>query len=168
MDGDGEVVVYRMRHSGLETLVEDRRPCPSRCAASVVDDEHRFGSFCACILRGGPRGGRGRNDLDALSRLRRGDRPRARRRDAPELDGFEVVRRIRTESAMPIILITARGEEAQRTPAWSQCHDYVVSRSRRRRWSRGCGRSCAARAGTSARGSRFGSGPWSSTRKRGG
>src|SRR6266511_2946272 len=32
----------------------------------------------------------------------------------PELDGFEVVRRIRTRSSAPIILLTARGEETNR------------------------------------------------------
>lgn len=45
----------------------------------------------------------------------------------PELDGFEVVRRIRRESAIPVILITARGEEANRVAGLELgADDYVV------------------------------------------
>jgi DNA-binding response OmpR family regulator len=45
----------------------------------------------------------------------------------PELDGFELVRRIRARSAIPIILITARGEEANRVAGLELgADDYVV------------------------------------------
>ena len=45
----------------------------------------------------------------------------------PGVDGLELVRRIRGESAVPIILITARGEEAQRIAGLELgADDYVV------------------------------------------
>ena len=45
----------------------------------------------------------------------------------PELDGFEVVRRIRRESSIPVILITARGEEVNRVTGLELgADDYVV------------------------------------------
>jgi len=45
----------------------------------------------------------------------------------PELDGFDVVRRIRTSSTMPIIIVTARGEETSRVVGLEiGADDYVV------------------------------------------
>lgn len=45
----------------------------------------------------------------------------------PEVDGFEVVRRARRNSAIPIILLTARGEEANRVAGLELgADDYVV------------------------------------------
>jgi DNA-binding response OmpR family regulator len=45
----------------------------------------------------------------------------------PELDGFEVVRRIRARSTVPIILVTARGEETSRVAGLELgADDYVV------------------------------------------
>jgi DNA-binding response OmpR family regulator len=45
----------------------------------------------------------------------------------PGLDGFELVRRIRGESAVPIILLTARGEETKRVTGLEiGADDYVV------------------------------------------
>jgi DNA-binding response OmpR family regulator len=45
----------------------------------------------------------------------------------PELDGFELVRRIRIESTIPIILVTARGEETSRVAGLELgADDYVV------------------------------------------
>ncbi len=45
----------------------------------------------------------------------------------PELDGFELVRRIRSESEVPIILLTARGEETKRVAGLEiGADDYVV------------------------------------------
>jgi DNA-binding response OmpR family regulator len=45
----------------------------------------------------------------------------------PEVDGFEVVRRIRQESTIPIILLTARGEETNRVAGLEVgADDYVV------------------------------------------
>ena len=66
--------------------------------------------------------------LDALSLLRRGGIDLALVDVMlPELDGFEVVRRIRPESSIPIILITARGEEPQRIAGLELgADDYVV------------------------------------------
>jgi len=45
----------------------------------------------------------------------------------PGMDGFEVVRRIRAQSAIPIILLTARGEETSRVAGLEiGADDYVV------------------------------------------
>ena len=45
----------------------------------------------------------------------------------PELDGFEVVRRIRARSSVPIIVLTARGEETNRVAGLELgADDYVV------------------------------------------
>jgi DNA-binding response OmpR family regulator len=68
------------------------------------------------------------NGLDALSLLRRGGIDVALVDVMlPELDGFEVVRRIRRESTVPIILITARGEESSRVAGLEVgADDYVV------------------------------------------
>src|SRR6266511_5986496 len=40
----------------------------------------------------------------------------------PELDGFEVVRRIRARSSVPIILLTARGEEDRKSTRLNSSH----------------------------------------------
>jgi len=68
------------------------------------------------------------NGLDALSLLRRGEADVALLDVMmPGLDGFEVVRRIRAESAIPIILLTARGEETNRVAGLELgADDYVV------------------------------------------
>jgi DNA-binding response OmpR family regulator len=68
------------------------------------------------------------NGLDALALVRRGDVEIALLDVMlPEIDGFEVVRRIRQESAIPIILLTARGEEANRVAGLELgADDYVV------------------------------------------
>ncbi|HEY5295864.1 MAG TPA: response regulator transcription factor [Gaiellaceae bacterium] len=68
------------------------------------------------------------NGLDALSLLRRGEADVALLDVMmPGLDGFEVVRRIRAESAVPIILLTARGEETNRVAGLELgADDYVV------------------------------------------
>jgi two-component system, OmpR family, response regulator ResD len=65
---------------------------------------------------------------EALSSIRRGDV------DVgivdvmlPEMDGFEVVRRVRHESTIPLILLTARGEETSRVAGLEVgADDYVV------------------------------------------
>jgi DNA-binding response OmpR family regulator len=68
------------------------------------------------------------NGLDALSLLRRGEADVALLDVMmPGLDGFEVLRRIRAESAVPIILLTARGEETNRVAGLELgADDYVV------------------------------------------
>jgi DNA-binding response OmpR family regulator len=68
------------------------------------------------------------NGLDALALLRRGNVDVALIDVMlPGLDGFELVRRIRQESAIPIILLTARGEETNRVAGLEVgADDYVV------------------------------------------
>jgi CheY-like chemotaxis protein len=137
----------------------------------VVDDEHALRRLLRLYLeKEGYEVLEAGDGLDALSLLRRGGIDLALVDVMlPELDGFEVVRRIRTESGIPIILITARGEEPSGSPAWRSAPMTTwSSRSRRRRWSHGCGHSFAAHAASSAVKSLFGSGRWSSTRRRGG
>ncbi len=66
--------------------------------------------------------------LQALAVLRRGDIDLAIVDVMlPEVDGFEVVRRARRSSSIPIILLTARGEEASRVAGLEiGADDYVV------------------------------------------
>ncbi|HET9720326.1 MAG TPA: response regulator transcription factor [Solirubrobacteraceae bacterium] len=95
----------------------------------VVDDEHALRRLLRLYLeKEGYEVVESGDGLDALSRLRSGGIDLALVDVMlPELDGFEVVRRIRTESGIPIILITARGEEAQRiTGLELGADDYVV------------------------------------------
>ncbi|HST15911.1 MAG TPA: response regulator transcription factor [Gaiellaceae bacterium] len=68
------------------------------------------------------------NGLDALALLRGGGIDVALVDVMmPELDGFEVVRRIRAESTVPIILLSARGEETSRVAGLELgADDYVV------------------------------------------
>jgi DNA-binding response OmpR family regulator len=68
------------------------------------------------------------NGLDGLSLLRRGGIDVALIDVMlPGLDGFELVRRIRGESDVPIILLTARGEETKRVAGLELgADDYVV------------------------------------------
>lgn len=65
---------------------------------------------------------------EALAVLRRGDVDLAIVDVMlPEVDGFEVVRQARRNSAIPIILLTARGEEANRVAGLELgADDYVV------------------------------------------
>ncbi len=65
---------------------------------------------------------------EALALLRRGDVDLAIVDVMlPEVDGFEVVRQARRNSAIPIILLTARGEEANRVAGLELgADDYVV------------------------------------------
>lgn len=68
------------------------------------------------------------NGLDGLSLLRQGGIDVALVDVMlPGLDGFELVQRIRSESDVPIILLTARGEETKRvTGLQIGADDYVV------------------------------------------
>jgi len=95
----------------------------------VVDDEHSLRGLLRLYLeKEGYEVIEADDGLDALSLLRRGGIDVALIDVMlPELDGFEVLRRIRTESGIPIILITARGEEAQRIAGLELgADDYVV------------------------------------------
>jgi DNA-binding response OmpR family regulator len=68
------------------------------------------------------------NGLDALSLLRQGEIDLALVDVMlPELDGFELVRRVRAESGVPIIMLSARGEETHRVAGLEiGADDYVV------------------------------------------
>lgn len=95
----------------------------------VVDDEHALRRLLRLYLeREGYAVVEADNGLDALSLLRRGGIDVALVDVMlPELDGFELVRRIRRESDVPIILLTARGEEAHRVAGLELgADDYVV------------------------------------------
>jgi len=95
----------------------------------VVDDEHALRRLLRLYLeREGYTVLEADNGLDGLSLLRRGGIDVALIDVMlPGLDGFEVVRRIRGESGVPIILLTARGEEAHRVAGLELgADDYVV------------------------------------------
>jgi two-component system response regulator ResD len=68
------------------------------------------------------------NGLDALAAVRRGAIDLALIDVMlPGMDGFELVRRIRQESTIPLILVTARGEETSRVAGLEVgADDYVV------------------------------------------
>jgi DNA-binding response OmpR family regulator len=95
----------------------------------VVDDEHALRRLLRLYLeREGYAVMEAGNGLDALSMLRQ-DNIDLALIDVmlPELDGFSLLRRIREESALPIILITARGEETNRVAGLELgADDYVV------------------------------------------
>jgi DNA-binding response OmpR family regulator len=95
----------------------------------VVDDEQSLRRLLRLYLeKEGYEVVEADDGLDALSLLRRGGIDVALVDVMlPDLDGFEVLRRIRTESGIPIILITARGEESQRIAGLELgADDYVV------------------------------------------
>ncbi len=95
----------------------------------VVDDEHSLRRLLRLYLeQEGYEVVEAGTGVEALSALRRGGIDLALVDVMlPELDGFEVVRRIRTELGLPIIMITARGEEAQRIAGLEVgADDYVV------------------------------------------
>jgi two-component system response regulator ResD len=95
----------------------------------VVDDEYSLRRLLRTYLeQEGYAVIEAENGLDALALLRRGDIDVALVDVMlPGLDGFEVVRRIRQESIVPIILLTARGEETNRVVGLEVgADDYVV------------------------------------------
>jgi len=101
----------------------------SEARVLVVDDEHALRRLLRLYLeREGYAVVEADNGLDALSMLR-GNSIDVALVDVmlPELDGFSVLRRIRESSALPIILITARGEETNRVTGLELgADDYVV------------------------------------------
>jgi DNA-binding response OmpR family regulator len=102
---------------------------PAGAHVLVVDDEHALRRLLRLYLESeGFTVVEADDGLDALSLLRRGGIDLALVDVMlPELDGFELVRRIRGESGVPIILITARGEEAHRIAGLELgADDYVV------------------------------------------
>lgn len=95
----------------------------------VVDDEHAQRRLLRLYLENeGYTVLEADNGLDGLSLLRRGGIDVALVDVMlPGLDGFELVRRVRAESSVPIILLTARGEETHRVAGLEiGADDYVV------------------------------------------
>lgn len=109
-------------HTGQETLWNNRRRWRLQRGFWWSMTSRRFGVFyVSTSRRRGTKWSRAGDGLDALSLLRRGGIDLALVDVMlPGLDGFELVRRIRTESGIPIMLITARGEEAadRRSRTW--------------------------------------------------
>lgn len=95
----------------------------------VVDDEYPLRRLLRTYLeKDGFAVVEADNGLDALALIRR-DGADLALVDVmlPGLDGFELVRRIRRESKIPIILLTARGEETSRVAGLEVgADDYVV------------------------------------------
>jgi DNA-binding response OmpR family regulator len=109
--------------------VEQSPYMDSEARVLVVDDEHALRRLLRLYLeREGYSVVEADNGLDALSVLQRNSIDLALVDVMlPELDGFSVVRRIREKSALPIILITARGEETNRVAGLELgADDYVV------------------------------------------
>ena len=101
----------------------------SRARVLVVDDEYSLRRLLRTYLeKEGFAVLEAENGPDALSLLRLGNVDVALVDVMlPGLDGFEVVRRIRQESTIPIILLTARGEETNRVVGLEVgADDYVV------------------------------------------
>ncbi len=62
----------------------------------------------------------------------------------PRLSGIEVLRRIRAVSQVPVVLLTARGDNIDKiTGLELGADDYVPKPSSPGSWWRVCGRSCA-------------------------
>lgn len=88
----------------------------------VVDDEPHIVRFTALNLEvEGFRVLTAGNGIEALALLERGESERGESVDLvvldvmmPELDGFETLRRIRSQSSVPVIFVTVRGDEADR------------------------------------------------------
>jgi DNA-binding response OmpR family regulator len=95
----------------------------------VVDDEKALRRLLRLYLtKQGFEVAEAENGADALSLFRRGGIDLALVDVMlPEVDGFEVVRLIRRESTIPIILLTARGEETNRVAGLELgADDYIV------------------------------------------
>ena len=88
----------------------------------VVDDEPHIVRFTAMNLEvEGFRVLTAGNGLEALDLLERAESERGAAVDLvvldvmmPDLDGFETLRRIRSQSSVPVIFVTVRGDEADR------------------------------------------------------
>ena len=94
----------------------------------IVEDESRMARFIRLNLEhDGFRVDEVANGRDAI-RAAREDLPDLGLLDVmlPEIDGFEVLRRIREESDVPVIMLTAKGEEEDRVRGLeSGADDYV-------------------------------------------
>ncbi len=113
--------------TGEARLAESRMSSGARVL--VVDDEYSLRRLLRTYLQNeGFSVIEAENGLDALSLVRLGNIDVALVDVMlPGLDGFELVRRIRQESTIPIILLTARGEETNRVVGLEVgADDYVV------------------------------------------
>jgi DNA-binding response OmpR family regulator len=102
---------------------------PAGARVLVVDDEYSVRRLLRLYLeREGYAVVEANNGPDALSLLRRNGIDLALIDVMlPGFDGFELVRRIRRESDIPLILLTARGEEVKRVTGLEiGADDYVV------------------------------------------
>jgi two-component system response regulator ResD len=101
----------------------------SRAQVLVVDDEYALRRLLRTYLeKDGFAVLEAENGHDALRLIRAGNVDAALVDVMlPGLDGFELVRRIRQESTIPLILLTARGEETNRVAGLEVgADDYVV------------------------------------------
>ena len=113
----------------------------------VVDDEERMARFIRLNLE---------HDGFHVIEAYRGMQAVQQMRDAlpdlilldvmlPDLDGFEVLRLIREVSSVPVIMLTAKGEEDDRVHGLELgADDYVTKPLARENWSAGCARCCGA------------------------
>lgn len=63
----------------------------------------------------------------------------------PQMSGFDLLRRLRTQSDRPVIMLTARGQEIDRVVGLELgADDYLSNRSARESSWRACTRSCGA------------------------
>jgi len=97
-------------------MLTDSAAAPARPVLLIVDDDHELCSLLVEYLT--PEGFAVEllsNGVAALERLAKSS-PDLVVLDVmlPELSGFEVLRRIRATSAVPVIMLTARGEEVDR------------------------------------------------------
>jgi two-component system, OmpR family, response regulator ResD len=102
---------------------------PGARALVVEDDRATRQAITAHLRRDGFQVLETGSGLEALSLLRRGAVDIALV-DAvlPEIDGIELVRRVRRESIVPIIMLTARGREASRIAGLEAGADDYVGR----------------------------------------
>lgn len=102
---------------------------PGARALVVEDDRATRQAITAHLRRDGFQVLETGSGLEALSLLRRGAVDIALVDAAlPEIDGIELVRRVRRESTVPIIMLTARGREASRIAGLEAGADDYVAR----------------------------------------
>jgi DNA-binding response OmpR family regulator len=94
----------------------------------VEDDEHMRRAICGYLRSYGFQVLEADNGLDALAVLRRGQVDIALVDvGLPQMDGLELVRRVRLESTVPIVIVTGRSDEASRIEGLEAgADDYVV------------------------------------------
>ncbi len=113
----------------------------------IVDDEERMVRFIRLNLE---------HDGFVVAEAFNGKQALQRLRDAnpdlilldvmmPDLDGFEVLEMVREISNVPVIMLTAKGEEDDRVRGLEKgADDYITKPFSPARWSAASRRSCAA------------------------